>query len=285
MPDIERPDMFRQVMGEQGRPFSGFRTYPVQGVEQFPDIAWPVIDLKVFQEGLRHDPSVSGIDSMPLFQVGLGKQDHVISPVFQRGQMDGQRNDPEKQVFPEFTLFHHSFEVPVGGTDEPEITVELGFRSQGTEFLFLDRPEKFFLDRQGQLSYFVQEQGSLVGDLHEPGPVPVRPGERPPGMAENRTFHQVLGQRRAVHHHKGIVTAGAAGMNGPGKKLFTGAGFTGDQHWNITLGRHAHFFKTFVNGRTFSHNSFPADGVPGKPGFFLAAVCHRPFQGKPEILG
>ena len=67
-------------------------------------------------------------------------------------------------------------------------------------------------------------------------------------MAKEIAFQQACGHSGAVHlHHAAAVTV-AEVVDRTGNQLFTGAGFTEDQHRIVTLRHHLHLFQHAVHG-------------------------------------
>lgn len=79
-----------------------------------------------------------------------------------------------------------------------------------------------------------------MGLLDEPLPGLFRSRERPLFVPEQEALHQRFRQRGAVHHHEVPPRPAAVVMDGPGKKLLPGSGFTGNHHRGVAGGRLGH---------------------------------------------
>ena len=77
---------------------------------------------------------------------------------------------------------------------------------------------------------------SPVGGLETPDPVPVGPGERPLGVAEEFAFEQGLVQCGAVELDIWFVPPAARQMNGPGHEILSRPAFPVDDHRRIAGG-------------------------------------------------
>ena len=79
-------------------------------------------------------------------------------------------------------------------------------------------------------------------------PPSVRAGECPLLMAEQLRFEQIFRQGRAVDGHKGLVAAGARGLNGARHKLLARAGLAGNEYRGLGRRDGFHHFHQFAHG-------------------------------------
>ena len=79
--------------------------------------------------------------------------------------MNGNQVDAIEQVFAEGMFLYHLAQVGIGGTDYPDIYFSRTAITQNFKGLFLQDPKQFHLATQIQVSDFVQENGSLIGQF------------------------------------------------------------------------------------------------------------------------
>src|SRR5262249_138954 len=90
--------------------------------------------------------------------------------------------------------------------------------------------QQFDLDFLLELTNFVQEERSLVGDLKESWLRGVSAAERSFFVAEQLALHQMLRDGRAIYVHPRLVAAQGMIMDGMGDHLFSRARLAHNQH-------------------------------------------------------
>jgi hypothetical protein len=156
------------------------------------------------------------------------------------------------------------------------------------------------LDGKGQFTHLVQKQGPPVSLCHQTVLGLVGTGKRPFFMAEQNTLHEGFGQGGAVDHHKVFFSAGvslqgdrrhravggpwAVGVDGPGKKLFSGSGFSGDQHVDFTGGGLGQQVEAGAHIGAVADDPFPFDRRRGFTALFLFLILERAVDGREKLI-
>src|SRR4030042_2315776 len=96
---------------------------------------------------------------------------YIISPVPQRWQFDLDGINPVKEVFPEKSLIYHILQVPVGGTDQPDVSGNSLIRSYAGALAVFYCRKKLALKMKRQIAYFIKEESAFVGQFKFPLPV------------------------------------------------------------------------------------------------------------------
>ena len=104
-----------------------------------------------------------------------------------------------------------SSEIVVGGRQDPDICLDGLSSPHPLHDPGLDGPKELGLSFGPQVSHLVQEEGAPVGQLEASPPSFGGSGEGAPFVAEHLAFHQVFGDRGAVHPNEGPALAGVRG--------------------------------------------------------------------------
>lgn len=160
-------DSFGQMMGKENTGMPAVGEYLFQGLEQFPDIARPVVTGqgldKIWGNALE-------IDVRPIAQPGdrvHHQFEHILFPLAQRRQVDRQRLEPEEQVASEGTGLDALFEVAVGRGHHPEITGLFLRGANRSESALLQHPKKGLLHRKRQFTDFIEKKSTAIGMFDE----------------------------------------------------------------------------------------------------------------------
>ena len=130
----------------------------------------------------------------------------------------------------------------MGGGQDAHIDHVLDRRSQLAHTLFLDRAQQLDLHRQGQVCHFVEEQRPAVCGLEKAVALLVRAGKGALAVPEELAFHQVLGNRTAIHRDEGLLAPRAIAMDQAGRELLAAAGFARDVDRRLRSGELADQF-------------------------------------------
>ena len=103
----------------------------------------------------------------------------------------------------------------------------------------MNRPQQFHLHGQRQIRHFVQKQRAAVCVLEEAQAVLVRTGKAAFFVTEEFAFHQVFGNRTAVHGDKRCVFARRKFVDAACSLLFTRTAFARDIHGHVGGGEFA----------------------------------------------
>lgn len=139
---------------------------PFHDVAQFPDVAGPRV---LEQGGLR--PDGKGffvlVGLVEFLDDGGGQFGDVQLSLPQRGHPDGKDAQTVVEVLPEGAFGDALLQVSVGGGDDPDVNGNGLAAPHPGDLFFLENPKELGLGGQGELTYFVQENGALVGHLEE----------------------------------------------------------------------------------------------------------------------
>ncbi|MNO92436.1 hypothetical protein D3C76_840110 [compost metagenome] len=126
------------------------------------------------------------------------------------------------------------FQLHVGGREHAHINGNTLARPQAYHFSLLQHAQQLDLDRHRQVADFIEEQRAPVGFLEPAGLGAQGTGKCTFFMTEQFGFDQGFRERTAVHRYEWPVTPGAEIVDMTRHQLFSGAGFTNDQHAGIT---------------------------------------------------
>ncbi|EAU66163.1 conserved hypothetical protein [Stigmatella aurantiaca DW4/3-1] len=201
----------------------------LQHVAQLAHVAGPLIAL---EEGERLRGELEG--GLQRVQQGLGEHGDVLAPGAQGGQAHAGHRQPEIQVGAEAALAHVLLQVAVGGGDDAHVHRHCAAIQRG-HLAALQHAQQLGLKRQGQLSHFVQEEGSPLGGLEDATHALVPVIHRAHG-AEQLALGLLLGDEVAVHDLEGAVTAGGVLVHGARGELLAGARLPLDEEVHVFAG-------------------------------------------------
>ena len=107
---------------------------------------------------------------------------------------------------------------------------------------------------QRYLADLIQKNCPAVGQFKTTGAVLYSAGKRPFYVPEELAFKKFAGNRRTIHPNQRAIAALTALMNGAGNQLFTGTGFTTDQHAGERGRNQFHLLQYLLNGVTLSND-------------------------------
>ncbi len=114
---------------------------------------------------------------------------------------------------------------------------------------FLEKPQDFHLQEQGQFSNLIQKDRSLVSLLKLADFTTRGAGEGPFLVAEQFTFQQIFRNRAAVDDDHGFFGPLTQAVHGVGRHLFTGSCVSCDQHRIVGLADVFDPLKHFLHNR------------------------------------
>src|SRR5260221_5441070 len=131
-------------------------------------------------------------------------------PFAQRWQINRENIQPIVQVFPEFTILSHLFQVLVGRSDDTNVDSRCARAADCLKLTFLQDAEHLRLNLQWHVSNFIEEQSAAIGqreaaDMRVDG---TRKGSA--FVPEQLAFKKAGGGCRANYLHQGSVPAKAA---------------------------------------------------------------------------
>ena len=168
----------------------------------------------------------------------LGEQLDVPFSRSQRRKQQGHHVEPVEQILAELAAGDRRGEIHVARPDDPDVDLTRALASHPADLTGLERPQQLGLQLERQGSDLVQKDCAPVGQLEQPGLGCDRSGEGAPLVAEELALQQVCGNRRAIDLDKGSRGSRAVIVQRPGQQLLSGAGFSTDQHRNVSMLRH-----------------------------------------------
>ncbi len=143
---------------------------------------------------------------------------------------------------------HQHVEILVGRRNEAHIGLLGMIGSDFNEFPFLQDAQKPALHFQRQRTDFVHENRPSVGMFEKSGPLGIRTGERPLGVAEKRGIEE--GGRHGIHvdRYEHLLGPTAGGVYGSGKQLLAGSGLARDQNRDIAGSMELGFLQHTTHG-------------------------------------
>ena len=156
--------------------------------------------------------------------------DDVLSPLGERGEVNGHHMQPIEQIVSEPTRRRLGREVPGGRGEEAHVDAPGLLVPYPSDLALLQNPQQLRLQRLRQLSDLIQQQRASVGLLEQPRAVPSGAGERPFHVAEQLRLEQCVGDRSAVHRDEGTRRPGTGSVDRLRDDLFPRAALPSDQH-------------------------------------------------------
>src|SRR6266446_8343791 len=116
----------------------------------------------------------------------------VISPLSQRGDLDGKHIEPVVKVFTKAARRRFLLQVPIGRSDDPHIREPRPVLAHPLVTLLLQDAEQFALQFQWNFSDFIQENRPAFGRLEASGAVFDRPRKSATRVAEEFALVQLF---------------------------------------------------------------------------------------------
>src|SRR5258706_14992334 len=93
---------------------------------------------------------------------------HVTSAVAQRRQGDTRRRKAEQQVLPKLAQLHLAIEIATCRREHAHVRAKRLVTSDARDLSALEHTEELCLNRDRELSDFVEQERSFVGLLEDP---------------------------------------------------------------------------------------------------------------------
>ena len=161
----------------------------------------------------------------------------VLTARPQRRHRDGVDVKTVEEVRTELAAHHRLVQPAVGGRDDAHIDLARLSSADPLELAFLQYPQEFGLEFQGNLAHLVQENGTPVGQFESSLALLGRAGEGPFFVAEKLAFHQRRLQRGTVELDEAALGARTVPVHVTGDELLAGAGLPLDEDRAVG-GRH-----------------------------------------------
>ena len=176
--------------------------------------------LQTFEDGRRQ----VFFAAMVLFQDSIEQQRDVFQTMTQGRYRQLERRQTIIQIHAEAPFLHQVEKGLVRCADDPHIDRIHAIAADAQDLSCFEHPQQTQLGLLTDVTDLVQEQRPLVGHLEKAGlAAAFGPRKGPLLIAEQLTFYELARHRRNIHGHERPVLAPAAGMQGMGGQLFSGA--------------------------------------------------------------
>ena len=226
----------------------------LDGVLQFTNVAGPVM---VHQHchcrrGNAFDSAAQGfvqtVDEEP------AQQRNILLTFPQRGQSNGDDIQPVEEIFPEITGSDLRFEILRGGRDDAHIHCAGFISANRTDLALLKHPQQFGLQRDGDVTDFIEKQRAMLSHFEQSLLVLVSTGKRPFDVTEQFTFHEAFRYGRTVDGHHGTVLAFALPVNPLGNQFLAGTALSSNQYSAVETGHFQGHGENCLHGRALAHH-------------------------------
>src|SRR3990170_8057497 len=182
----------------------------------------------------------------------------IGAPLPQWRDDDGYDVQPIEKVFPKRASLDLILQVFIGGSDDPDIDLDVLPAPNPPHLPFLQGAQYLGLQVDVQLADLVQEQGALVGCLEEAQATEGGPGERPLLVAEQLALDEGLRDRGAAQRYKRSLPARAVPVDGPGDELLPGPALPDEQDGGVAAGDLLDLLEDLLHAKVAAHNPFDA---------------------------
>src|SRR5271165_1151982 len=159
------------------------------------------------------------------------------------------------QITPKLAFLDHLLQVPVGGGDKPDVDMNRAIPSQTFQFPFLDRPEQFALQLQGDFTDLIEEQCAFVSQLEAADFLREGTRKRALLVAEQLAFQQSGRNRSAVDFDKRLVASSAQLVDGSSDQFLACSGLPLHEDRSVCWSNYLNGFKDFLKCRTLTDHT------------------------------
>src|SRR4051794_3252293 len=219
----------RQILGQDGSARVQ-RERSRDRVLQLTDVSRPVIgEERLASFGGERRSSYPGV----LRREVLREERHVLEPLPQRRQPDGDDVQAIEKVLEEAARLHLGREILVAGGDDPRVHLHRRGLADPADLALLEHAQELSLDAGTDVADLVQEQGSEARLLEQPAAGPGRAGERPARMTEQLALQDAFGDRAAIHRYEWSLRSARRAVDRARDELLAGARLADHQHGRV----------------------------------------------------
>src|SRR5437868_1355722 len=156
---------------------------------------------------------------------------------------------PMEEILSKSSLLDSSFQIRISCGQHSDVDLHgLGF-AQRLNLAFLEKPHKFRLNFEREISDLIKEQRSAVSGSGNTGIVRNRARKRTASMSEELTISKVSWGCRTIERSKNTAGPGRFLVDGASDEFLSGAGFAGDQNGNIAGADFVNLVNNVKHGR------------------------------------
>src|SRR4030095_184042 len=197
----------------------------LNGVLEFPDVAWPGIVHHEFHPLRTHlSHFLPELRAVALDEV-LNEQGDVFLSFAQRWNLNGYDGEPIKQILTELALSHHSFEIPVCGGHHLDIDGNVLDPTHAPKSLVFENPQEFRLQIKVHFADFVQKDCTAVCHFKNTLLQRLGIGKGAFLVAKELRLNQSLGNCRTVQSEKGMVAPATLIVESAANQILASAAF------------------------------------------------------------
>src|SRR5258708_7481968 len=246
---------FREVIRRNLGPL-GDEHAALDHVFELADVAGPPVADQDVVRRRRDRLDVALMTCLVLLEEVLAQERNVLGALAERGHAQGDRVDPEIEVFAQLPVAEGCVEVDIRGADETEVDADDPIAADRPVLTLLDDAKQLGLQIRRHLADLVEQERAPLRHLEEALLVVLRAGERPLLVAKQLRLDQILGNRRAVDLDERPLRPLAVVMDGVGDELFPGPVLALDEDVRVAAGHALYQLEHFV------HLLALADDVP-----------------------
>ena len=194
-------------------------------------------------------------------------QDRYVFPSISQGRdLAGENRQTVKEIPPEPPFSHLPRNISGCGCQHSHIYHYGPLSTQPPDLALFQSREKFRLLRHGQLTHFVQKEGSALSLLENPPPALPGPGECTPPMAEKLALEEGVRDPGTVDGQEGPRSSRAFLVNDPSQQALSRPCLPEDEDWNV--------YMRSPSGK--SSDSLHGLAGPQERPYPYSFHCHRP---------
>ena len=255
----------RQVTRQDGRAVHMHHRI-FQRIDQLPDIARPAISAKRIKRLVGKLDVAPRMAGKHIGKHGTDQQRNIFLAFAQRGNMQRKHPQPVIKIRTELATTHHGRQVPVRRRDNPHVHLARLIFAEPFDFMFLQDAQQLYLNTQGNLANFVQQQRPAVRRLEAAFACYGRAGECAARMTEQFIFEQMFGKCGAVYPHVGFFGAARVFMQRARNQLLAAAALAGKEDAGLAGRRPQDLTEQFLHDTAVPDQ--PAQAQPVSGGFF-----------------
>src|SRR5690554_5011900 len=213
----------------------------LQTVLELAHVAGPAIS----PDGGDHFGSKAGDGGIQRLRFALqevaGDDDRILAALPEWGQMKIHDVEPVVEILAEGPLFDHFGKIAMGRRDDPNIDRLGTIGAHALHHPLLERTKKLHLKVEGHLAQLVEKERAALGLLKTTGARCHCAGEGALNVTEEFGLEEVFGDGAAVDDNEGAIAPIGTAMDLARDELFTGSGFTCDEHADLGWRDALHF--------------------------------------------